>query len=136
MDDERFALTGFDTLAVRAGNYRSEQGEHSEALFLTSSFVLPRLLKRLLVLAALKKAIFTHALLTQRYVVLKSAWRHWKVVNVQWQPALAWPLFWPWCWACSKPATMYWLHKVCLAPPMCCWKNTQPNLVLAPRLFL
>ncbi|MDO9621798.1 MAG: O-succinylhomoserine sulfhydrylase [Moraxellaceae bacterium] len=39
MDDERFALTGFDTLAVRAGNYRSEQGEHSEALFLTSSFV-------------------------------------------------------------------------------------------------
>ncbi|MDP1776841.1 MAG: aminotransferase class I/II-fold pyridoxal phosphate-dependent enzyme, partial [Moraxellaceae bacterium] len=39
MDDESFALSGFDTLAVRAGNYRSEQGEHSEALFLTSSFV-------------------------------------------------------------------------------------------------
>ncbi|WP_022956099.1 O-succinylhomoserine sulfhydrylase [Perlucidibaca piscinae] len=32
-------IAGFDTDAVRAGNYRSEQGEHSEALFLTSSFV-------------------------------------------------------------------------------------------------
>ena len=29
-----------DTLAVRAGTLRSEFGEHSEALFLTSSFVL------------------------------------------------------------------------------------------------
>ena len=29
----------FDTLAVRAGNIRSEHGEHSEALFLTSSYV-------------------------------------------------------------------------------------------------
>ncbi len=39
MDDATFELSGFDTLAVRAGNYRSEQGEHSEAMFLTSSFV-------------------------------------------------------------------------------------------------
>ncbi|PQA38036.1 O-succinylhomoserine sulfhydrylase [Amnimonas aquatica] len=31
--------TGFDTLAVRAGNIRSEHGEHSEVMFLTSSFV-------------------------------------------------------------------------------------------------
>lgn len=30
---------GFDTLAVRAGNIRSNFGEHSEALFLTSSYV-------------------------------------------------------------------------------------------------
>jgi O-succinylhomoserine sulfhydrylase len=30
---------GFDTLAIRAGTLRSEFGEHSEALFLTSSFV-------------------------------------------------------------------------------------------------
>lgn len=37
--DDVFDISGFDTLAVRAGNYRSEQGEHSEALFLTSSFV-------------------------------------------------------------------------------------------------
>lgn len=29
----------FDTLAVRAGNIRSDHGEHSEALFLTSSYV-------------------------------------------------------------------------------------------------
>ena len=29
----------FDTLAVRAGTARTEFGEHSEALFLTSSFV-------------------------------------------------------------------------------------------------
>ena len=30
---------GFDTLAVRAGQYRSAEAEHSEALFLTSSYV-------------------------------------------------------------------------------------------------
>ena len=31
----------FDTLAVRAGTHRTPEGEHSEALFLTSSFVFP-----------------------------------------------------------------------------------------------
>ena len=30
---------GFDTLAVRAGQRRSPEGEHGEALFLTSSYV-------------------------------------------------------------------------------------------------
>ena len=29
----------FDTLAVRAGIHRSQFGEHSEAMYLTSSFV-------------------------------------------------------------------------------------------------
>ncbi len=35
------ADAGFDTRAVRAGTQRSDFGEHSEALFLTSSFVFP-----------------------------------------------------------------------------------------------
>ena len=30
---------GFDTLAVRAGQHRSPEGEHSEAIFPTSSYV-------------------------------------------------------------------------------------------------
>ena len=30
---------GFDTLAVRAGQSRPEEGEHSEPIFLTSSYV-------------------------------------------------------------------------------------------------
>ena len=30
---------GFDTLAVRAGQHRSPEGEHGEALYLTSSYV-------------------------------------------------------------------------------------------------
>lgn len=38
-DHDAFDISGFDTLAVRAGNYRTEQGEHAEAMFLTSSFV-------------------------------------------------------------------------------------------------
>ena len=41
-DDERraaLALARGDTLAVRAGQVRSSEGEHSEALFLTSSYV-------------------------------------------------------------------------------------------------
>lgn len=37
-DDSRYQ---FDTLAVRAGQERSQFGEHSEALYLTSSFVFP-----------------------------------------------------------------------------------------------
>ena len=30
---------GFDTLAVRAGQHRTPEGEHGEAMFLTSSYV-------------------------------------------------------------------------------------------------
>jgi O-succinylhomoserine sulfhydrylase len=34
-----WAEVEFDTLAVRAGIARTNEGEHSEAMFLTSSFV-------------------------------------------------------------------------------------------------
>ncbi|MGD8176457.1 O-succinylhomoserine sulfhydrylase [Marinimicrobium sp. ARAG 43.8] len=37
--DDFLEHTGLDTLAVRAGCHRSPEGEHSEALFLTSSYV-------------------------------------------------------------------------------------------------
>lgn len=39
LDDELLATLAFDSLAVRAGQTRSAEGEHSEAMFLTSSFV-------------------------------------------------------------------------------------------------
>ncbi len=41
MDDQLDPLLGaaLDTLAVRAGGHRTSEGEHSEALFLTSSYV-------------------------------------------------------------------------------------------------
>ena len=38
-DDDFLSQLGIDTLAVRAGQTRSAEGEHSEALFLTSSYV-------------------------------------------------------------------------------------------------
>ncbi len=38
-DEDIFNELGIDTLAVRAGQIRSAEGEHSEALFLTSSYV-------------------------------------------------------------------------------------------------
>ena len=38
-DDDILNELGIDTLAVRAGQIRSAEGEHSEALFLTSSYV-------------------------------------------------------------------------------------------------
>ncbi|WKD50813.1 O-succinylhomoserine sulfhydrylase [Microbulbifer spongiae] len=38
LEDDSYAL---ETLAVRAGQVRSPEGEHSEALYLTSSFVFP-----------------------------------------------------------------------------------------------
>jgi O-succinylhomoserine sulfhydrylase len=37
--DSSLAEAGLDTLAIRAGQHRSAEGEHSEALFLTSSYV-------------------------------------------------------------------------------------------------
>jgi len=37
--DNPLAEAGLDTLAIRAGQHRSAEGEHSEALFLTSSYV-------------------------------------------------------------------------------------------------
>ena len=39
VNDDVWAEVAFDTLAVRAGTARTNEGEHSEALFLTSSFV-------------------------------------------------------------------------------------------------
>lgn len=39
LDDELLASLGFDSLAVRAGQHRTSEGEHSEPMFLTSSFV-------------------------------------------------------------------------------------------------
>jgi len=39
VNDDVWAEVAFDTLAVRAGAARTNEGEHSEALFLTSSFV-------------------------------------------------------------------------------------------------
>lgn len=39
LDADVFADAGIDTLAVRTGMHRTAEGEHSEALFLTSSFV-------------------------------------------------------------------------------------------------
>lgn len=38
-NDNNLEGAGLDTLAVRAGQERSQEGEHSEALFLTSSYV-------------------------------------------------------------------------------------------------
>lgn len=38
-DSEFFSSLGFDSLAVRAGHVRTAEGENSEAMFLTSSFV-------------------------------------------------------------------------------------------------
>lgn len=38
-DSELFSGLGFDSLAVRAGHVRTAEGENSEAMFLTSSFV-------------------------------------------------------------------------------------------------
>lgn len=37
--DQALADAGIDTLAVRAGQVRSQEGEHSEAMYLTSSYV-------------------------------------------------------------------------------------------------
>ncbi|RZU48186.1 O-succinylhomoserine sulfhydrylase [Fluviicoccus keumensis] len=37
-EEDALAEAGFDTLAVRAGHHRTNEGEHSEPMFLTSSF--------------------------------------------------------------------------------------------------
>ncbi|MBT6232539.1 MAG: O-succinylhomoserine sulfhydrylase, partial [Nitrosomonadales bacterium] len=39
MNKKKSLSTKFETNAVRAGTIRSSQGEHSESLYLTSSFI-------------------------------------------------------------------------------------------------
>ena len=41
MSDDDYKSWGFDTLAVRAGQHRTNEGEHTEPIFLTSSYVFP-----------------------------------------------------------------------------------------------
>lgn len=39
MDENDFSSFGLDTIAIRAGIHRTDEGEHSEAIFTTSSYV-------------------------------------------------------------------------------------------------
>lgn len=39
MDENDFSSLGLDTIAIRAGIHRTDEGEHSEAIFTTSSYV-------------------------------------------------------------------------------------------------
>jgi O-acetylhomoserine/O-acetylserine sulfhydrylase-like pyridoxal-dependent enzyme len=56
----------FDTLAVRAGQERSQFNEHSEALYLTSSFVFRKPPRRRRVSPAPNRAMSTPASPTPR----------------------------------------------------------------------
>jgi O-acetylhomoserine sulfhydrylase len=88
---------GFDTLAVRAGQNRTPEAEHSEALFLTSSYVF-----RTAADAAARFAGETPGNVYSRYtnpspcVPSRSAWRPWKAPSRPWAPPPAWRRSSPW----------------------------------------
>ena len=89
--DNSLAEAGLDTLAIRAGQRRSAEGEHSEALFLTSSYVFAN--------AAEAAARFSgdqpgnvYSRYTRQCGLLKSALRLWKGLNKPSRPHREWPL--------------------------------------------
>ncbi len=68
-----------DTLAIRGGYQRSHENEHSEALFLTSSYVFENAeMAAASILAMSLRAMFTPVTPIQPYALLKSDWQHWK----------------------------------------------------------
>lgn len=73
-DDIEYQL---DTLAIRTGHNRTIEGEHSEPIFLTSSFVCENAGLMQLQNSQVKlKATPTHVIPTQPYRLLKNAWQY------------------------------------------------------------
>ena len=89
-----------ETLAVRAGTVRSQFNEHSEAMFLTSSFVFSS--------AAEAAARFKGEQPGPDLCALhqshgqhdgRSGWPRWKALSAVWHLLPAWRPFWPPSWA-------------------------------------
>ena len=74
-DDTKKPLSP-DTLAVRTGQMRSPEGEHSELIFATSSYIFLMLLLQQHVLPVMIREISILVLLIPQFVLLKSVWPH------------------------------------------------------------
>ena len=90
----------FETLAVRAGQERSQFNEHSEALYLTSSYVFDSAAQAALRFSGDQAgnvySRFTNPTVTMfadRLAALEGA-------EGCVATASAWPLSWPWPWGC------------------------------------
>ncbi len=71
-----------DTLAVRAGQWRTDEGEHGDPIFTTSSFVFSSAREAAARSVVRSQAIFIPVLLTRRCVLLNSVLPRWKAGSV------------------------------------------------------
>ena len=65
-----------DTLAVRAGQHRSEEGEHSDAIYPTRALSTARHVKLRRPLVVMKRGISTRSSLIQRFKRLSVVLQH------------------------------------------------------------
>ena len=86
----------FDTLAVRAGQHRTPEGEHGDPMFFTSSYVFRTAADAAARFAGKCRATFTRATPTRPCVRSKSVLLLWKVPSKPWLLPPAWPRSWRW----------------------------------------
>lgn len=63
------------TIAVRGGYHRTDEGEHNEAIFTTSSYVYKMPPMPPTILMAIKKAMSTRAIPIRRCALLSADWQ-------------------------------------------------------------
>ena len=86
---------GFDTLAVRAGQTRGPEGEHGEALFLTSSYVFRSAAEAAACFAGEQPGNVYSRYMNPTVRTFDSGLPRSKGRSRRWPRPPAWPLFWP-----------------------------------------
>jgi len=98
---------GFASLAVRAGQVRTSEGEHAEPIFLTSSFVFANAAEAATRFSTATGNIYSRftnptvrASPTRPCAFFRSGWRRWKAASPASRPDPAWRRFWRLAWRC------------------------------------
>lgn len=84
---------GMQTIAVRAGQHRTDEGEHSEAIFTTSSYVYESAVDAAAHLMVAKRVTFTRAIPIRACAPLSGVWRRSKTASVRWRQPQVWARF-------------------------------------------
>lgn len=94
--DSDLSEAGADTLAVRAGQYRSPEAEHSEALFLSSSYVFRSAADAAARFAGEQPGNVYSRYTNPRCALSRSALPQWKGPSRRSPPLPVWPPSSPW----------------------------------------
>ena len=82
-----------DTLAIRAGQVRTGEGEHAEPIYPTSSYVFDSAEQAAERFRANRQAMSTRVIPTPQYATLSSVLPRWKAAKRRWPPPLVWLQF-------------------------------------------